>query len=434
MLPAPCYFCRDYNKPIYKRPVFLTFKLVFLLAHRFGNYPDVVVEFDKLPTKYIFWKGMNYIPVISNDKNQWYSNEFNETWSKTGGSGCQEPMSDKNLLTTNVSIIEQSPARVVVNWRCALLDTKMNTQANYDTISGWGDWLEWYYYIYPDGVSVKRMRLWTNGELNHEWQEGMVIVGENTHPEEVIEQSPIYYFINDKGEKIACDWADASKIKIDYSDKRIFVANFKSEWDPFTICDFTHGDIYNTKELSPYSVFCNWNHWPTALIRSDGRFTTYPDRISHTSLNHIFWDEYSNHQSEPAPYQEKLLMEGMSDKNPEELYPLSASWLSPAKIQMVSGIDNALYAPDQRAYVVQAKENKLSFNIQASDESPVVNLCLVVKNWDSYQNGLLKIDGGELAPQNIRQGVVRDTEGRQTLVVWIDMETTQAFSVEIDKK
>ncbi len=398
---------------------------------RFGNSPDVVVEFNNSPVKFIFWKGMNYIPAIANDKNQWYSNEFNETWGTSGGNGCQEPMSDKNLLTTNARIVEQSDARVVVNWRCALIDTKMNTQANFDTISGWGDWIDWYYYIYPDGVAVKKMRLWTSGTLNHEWQEGMIIIGENSRPEDVIEQSPVYYFVNDKGQKMAANWADANDVKIDYSDKRIFVANLKSQWDPYSICDFTRGDIYNSKEVSPYSVFCNWNHWPTTLIKSDGRYSSYPDRISHSSLNHFSWDEYSNHTRESAPYQEKLLIEGMSDKIPEELYPLSCSWLSPAKIKALTGIENADYDPAQRAYVILAKEDKLGLKIQATTESPVVNLCFVVKNWNSSTFATVEINKNKSEQKTLRQGVIRDTDGKQALIVWIDLKTTEEIEVEI---
>jgi hypothetical protein len=398
---------------------------------RFGDSPDVVVEFDDSPAKFIFWKGMNYIPAIANDKNQWYSNEFNETWGTGGGNGCQEPMSDKNLLTTNARIVEQSDARVVVNWRCALMDTKMNIQANYDTISGWGDWIDWNYTIYPDGVAVKQMRLWTSGKLNHEWQEGMVIIGENTRPEDVIEQSPVYYFVSDKGETLAANWADANDIKIDYSDKRIFVANLKSDWDPYSICDFTSGDIYNSKEVTPYSVFCNWNHWPTALIKSDGRYSSYPDRISHSSLNHFYWEEYSNHTSEPAPYQEKLLIEGMSDKKPEELYSLSCSWLSPAEIQPIEGIENASYNPAQRAYVIQAKENKPGFKILATRERPVVNLCFVVKNWNSSNQASVEINKKKPDQESVRQGVIRDTDGKQSLIVWIDIKSTEEILVDI---
>lgn len=399
---------------------------------RFGDHPDVVVEFDKTPSKFIFWKGTGYVPQIANDKNQWYSNEFNETWGTAGGFGCQEPMSDKNLLTTNARIVEQSNARVVVNWRCALVDTKMNVQANFDSISGWGDWLDWNYYIYPDGVTVKRQRLWTNGQLNHEWHEGMVIIGENEHPEDVIEQKPSFYYVDDNGKSSTYNWADAYVSKIDYTNKRICVVNLKSDWDPFTIQDFTRGRVYFSGEITPYSVFCSWNHWPVSLIKSDCRTTSYPDRVTHTSLNHLFWDEYSNHTKELAPYAEKILMEGMSSQSPEELYPLSCSWLSPAGIRVEHGATDAAYDASQRAYVLTANDRKIGLKIQASREKPVVNLCLFVKNWGSSKTPSVKLNGNELQSEHLRQGVIRDTDGRQALVVWIEVKATDPLVVELN--
>ncbi|MBA7521604.1 hypothetical protein ES705_13711 [subsurface metagenome] len=52
---------------------------------RFSEHSDVVVEFDNNPCKFVFWKGVSYIPMMVNDNNFWYSNEFNETWSTSGG-------------------------------------------------------------------------------------------------------------------------------------------------------------------------------------------------------------------------------------------------------------------------------------------------------------------------------------------------------------
>ena len=46
---------------------------------RFGDYADVVVSFDQLPTKFVFWRGVSYIPMMVNESNQWFTQEFNET-------------------------------------------------------------------------------------------------------------------------------------------------------------------------------------------------------------------------------------------------------------------------------------------------------------------------------------------------------------------
>jgi len=81
---------------------------------RFGSYPDVVVEFDKQPGKFVFWHGVGYIPMLVTEKGQWYTNEFNETWNKSGGQGCQEPMSDKEAYTNHVRIIENTFTGVIL--------------------------------------------------------------------------------------------------------------------------------------------------------------------------------------------------------------------------------------------------------------------------------------------------------------------------------
>ena len=47
-----------------------------------------VVAFDALPTKFVFWRGTGYIPMMVNEEGQWYSNEFNETWWGDVASRC----------------------------------------------------------------------------------------------------------------------------------------------------------------------------------------------------------------------------------------------------------------------------------------------------------------------------------------------------------
>ena len=83
-----------------------------------------------------------------------------------------------------------TPSRTVVLWRYPLVDV-LHTIANYDAETGWGDWGDWYYHIYPDGVAVKNMHLCTDGSSNHEWQESMVITGPDQHPEQVVETEQV---------------------------------------------------------------------------------------------------------------------------------------------------------------------------------------------------------------------------------------------------
>jgi hypothetical protein len=136
-------------------------------------------------------------------------------------------MSDKESYTNHARIIENTRARVVIQWRYPLVDV-FHVIANYDEDTGWGDWADWYYTIYPDGVAIKKMHLWTAGPRNHEWQEGMAILGPDQHPEQTLETEP--------------------SLRLASMD---------------------------------YAVFPSWNHWPVAQMPSDGRYAAYPDRAAH---------------------------------------------------------------------------------------------------------------------------------------------------------
>ena len=161
---------------------------------RFSDHSDIVVEFDNNPSKFIFWKGVSYIPMLVNERNFWYSNEFNETWSTSGGEGCQEPMSDKHVLYNHVRLLENTPARAVIHYRFPLVDVN-KVKANYVNESGWYDVADWYYYIYPDGIAAKVEQLWTSGKRDHEWQESMAIFGPDQHPHDLIERDSTFTLI-----------------------------------------------------------------------------------------------------------------------------------------------------------------------------------------------------------------------------------------------
>ena len=335
---------------------------------RFSRHPDVVVEFDSQPCSFVFWRGVSYIPMIVNEKGHWYTNEFNETWSTSGGRGCQEPMSDKESYHNHARIIENTPARVVVQWRFPLVDV-LHVAANYDEETGWGDWSDWYYTIYPDGVAVKTMHLWTHGQRNHEFQESIVVMGPDIHPEDVIETECALKLCGFDGKSDSYNWRNIQLEEADYDDKKIQIVNFKALYDPFTIGDFQGGDLF-TGFGSDYSVFSTWNHWPVGQMPSDGRYAIYPDRTSHCSLNHVYFPTYREDFGD-RPFVERLLMEGMSNQSVDKLVPLAKSWLNPAVIEAVSGCESAAYDRSQRAYVIEASDDKIVVTIKGNEDSPI---------------------------------------------------------------
>jgi hypothetical protein len=370
-----------------------------------GPSPDVVVGFDDLPGKFVFWRGAGYIPMLVNEQNQWYSNEFNETWGGAGWAGCREPMSDKESLYNHARIIENSPARVVVHWRYPLVDIRQNI-ANHSSSTGWGDWSDWYYTIYPDGTAVKRMRLWTAGTRNHEWHESMLIMASGQRPADLLEsQSPLNH-------------ADLAGQTVSIANSKIQVVNLQAEYDPFTIGDFTGA--------GSFSGGLGWNHWPTSQIPNAGRNAPMPDRASHTSFNHLYLPDHGSSLGD-APYQEKIMLEGLSTRSATGLAPLARSWLQAPAIATLADCQGAAYVPAERAYHLTATGVAPSVRIAASAESPLVNLCLVVKEWTNPADApaRLLIDGVEQpAGANFRQGIVRNTNGNPMLVVWLRHQAT----------
>jgi hypothetical protein len=387
---------------------------------RFGDYPDVVVEFDHSPAKFVFWRGVGYIPMMVNDKGHWYTNEFNETWNRSGGQGCQEPMSDKESYTNHARIIENTPARVVVHWRYPLIDV-LHVTANYNEDTGWGDWSDWYYYIYPDGFAVKTMHLWTHGIRDHEWHEGICIFGPDQHPEKVLEKEPALILADLQENVDGYNWITGppEEEDVNFDNKKMHVVNFQSEYDMYTIGDFTWGGIYGG-EITDYAIFPTWNHWPVGQMPSDGRYASFTDRTGHSSLTQLGLPTYKEDFGY-KPFEQRLLMEGISNKSPEELIPLAKSWLNPAKINIVEGISNAEYDSGQRAYVLDAAASKLVFSIDGSEDSPIVNLAFVLNNWEGDVN--IAINGKKLEAGKDFQSAKPQTVVDKDLVVWIDYES-----------
>jgi hypothetical protein len=394
---------------------------------RFSDHPDVVVEFDEQPGKFVFWRGVGYIPMMVNDKGHWYTNEFNETWNRSGGQGCQEPMSDKESYTNHARIIENTDARVVVHWRYPLIDV-LHVIANYHEDTGWGDWSDWYYYIYPDGVAVKTMHLWTDGERDHEWQEGIAIFGPDQHPEDVLEKKPALILADLDGNVDKHNWITAPPDDVSYRRKKIHIVNYQSDYDMFTVGNFRGGNIYGG-ELTDYAVFPTWNHWPVGQMPSDGRYASFPDRTGHSSLTHVWMPTYKENHGD-RPYQQKLLMEGMSKKSAKQLIPLAKSWLKPAELEVKSGCSSDGYDRGQRAYMLTAKDSKISVWINASKDSPVVNPAFVIEDWGT-SDVELKVNGKKIKPgKDFRFGHRHKLDGAD-LIVWFEAESTKPVEVSL---
>ena len=397
---------------------------------RFCGHPDVVVTFDKMPCRYVFWHGAGYVPMLVSENGRWYSNEFNEN----GWKGCCEPMSDKKALFGQMQILEQSPARVVLKWRYPL--SEVGYRISYeDATSGWGIWADWYLVIYPDGTCVKRMRLYMDEARRHEWQESMAIMGPEQRPESVIDTTPALTLVTADGTTREYSWVDAPPKEVDYTDAVVHVVNLKASYDPYTIQRITGGDVYRAGAGTGYSAFPAWNHWPTSQFLSDGRHAIFPDRAAHSSLTHILWDS-STPFGKNGTYEEKLLLEGLSNRPPKDLLPLALAWLQPAPATSLTKDLSVAWNAAERAYLLtrgNAGVHQLRVALAGSKQAPIVNPVLVVENWASDKLATVTIDGRQpAASTDIRQGLVTRANGVKALIVWIEHACSTALEIGLD--
>jgi len=399
---------------------------------RIGPDSDVVVRFDDSPIRMVSWQGTSYIPAWVTENGKWYTDEFVETGGLPGcpgGEDC-EPMSDKQDRYSHVRILENTPARTVIHVRYGQCEAENSVCANPDPNTGWTDWADDYYTVYPDGTAARKTVAWTsNFDTWHEFQETIIINQAGTRPEDNI-QTKALTFVNMKGETATYSW-ERPPVIIDKPVKaNIQMVNLKSEWKPFQIVMPAHPAISTYVGEKTYSMFEWWNHWPVSQVKSSGISAIAADRPSHSSLSHI----------EGAPYQTtadsitKIMLDGMTNRPAAELAVLARSWATPAAMTLQStGYTSGGYDPSQRAFVIRREEaagSSLRISLQATENSPLLNPAFVVEGWG---DALPRITVNGKAMQwgkDARYGIV-STLQRSNLVVWLRMQSESATTIEL---
>lgn len=409
---------------------------------RLGPDTDVVVRFDKSAMRLVFWQGTNYIPAWVTENGKWYTDEFLETFGPgCGGAGDCEPMSDKQERYSHVSILQSTPARAIVHWRYALAEARNYEGAHPDPLSGWSDWADEYWTVYPDGVAVRKQVLWSSAlDAPHEWQETIVINGPGQRPEDNIEADALT-LENMAGETATYRWQPKSDrtfslpkgpTKLDLPrDSNMQVVHLKSAQNPFQVVP-PKGVSFDTYNGEPsYSMFEWWNHWPVAQVGSSGRPALAPDRSSHTSLSHIYWDDYTKSPTNRT----KLMLCGLTSRDASALLPLAKSWLSPPDAERLFGQGEPItYDPSQRSFIVPASSDKmvapLEIRFSATAQRPLVNPVLVLEGWNNPGRVQVEING-KRTDVPIRSGIEHHLEGDST-VIFLELTASQSVKVRLE--
>jgi len=348
-------------------------------------------------------------------------------------------MSDKQARYAHVRLIEESPARVVVHWRYALTDVLYNIGER-DPITGWGDWADEYYTIYPDGLAVrhflvhgpqKRYSITEPATLNNP--------GEKAEDNVSIEAATL---ANMDGEirTFSWDkWPSDGGIRGEFFNPvpkaNIAIVNTNSRFKPVYIYEpptliipYGGGAI----ETRPwFSKFPIWNHWPVSQIPSDGRPALALDRVSSSAI--LSPEPPETKRARDGAVEGRFLM-GLTSEPITAMVTVARAWLQPAELKIL-GKDFASdgYSRDDRAYHLHRlsqRDAKLEFVIQASERSPAFNPAFVIDGWDQRGAALLLNGKRAVDGKDFRVGHIDQLESSR-LVVWMRRQITAPSTVSL---
>jgi hypothetical protein len=175
-----------------------------------------------------------------------------------------------------------------------------------------------------------------------------------------------------------------------------------------------------------------WNHWPVNNVESFGRDAEDSRYASHTSLSHIWIEGKNNFFSQGNNFATKILLMGLSDYSVDDIARLGRSWLNAPSISNSSGAISHAYDKSERAYKLSSTSNKISFTVDASSGNPGFNPAFVIKNWGSDHPASISVNGeAQKDGTDFRQGVIVDTDGTETLILWLNKKFTSQLEIKI---
>ena len=381
-----------------------------------------------------------------------FSNEWAETKSPADdGDDYGEVGFDRNAVMWRE---KQSPARKVIRFRGTLVDGDGNvahTEVESGSPYGQGDWSDEWFYIYPDGVSVRVVKIYTGKTKDavafwglpgyaafwgvrgtvFETQETFIHGVPGLQPPDIIETEALTLITMDGQYKRISYKPYPHDISL-FDPANIQMVNLKSKYHPFTIV--TEGNV----EIKPYympmddhrnidkTVFITW---PRRGYFEDGNYTS--------ALSHVIkwgWHE----KTENTLVQVYLL--GMTNEPTEQqrvdkLVSLARSWQNAPELTLKSdGYHYDGYEIKEKAYILTntSEQKDLNLSIKAGPERPFLNPVFVIKDWGK-SDVVVKVDDESLKQgEDFRVGY----EGTNTdnLILWLKTESDKTIKLTIKRK
>ena len=400
---------------------------------RTGPYSDVVVNFADSPFHYVFWRGANFGEGMVTENGIWVGDQSFENGTKVG---TAEHMNDKHNMHSHVSIVENTDARVVLHWRYGLVDVT-GQFSNVDPLTGWGDWADEYFYIYPDGVAVRYGNIHGTAK-EYSFTEPTILLEPGKKPEDYVSLQAAT-IANNRSETKTYSWDPVSP-PFPFPDQpanaNIAEVNLKSQYKPFYIYQpgTTLGPYGWPPELRPeYSHFPVWDHWPVNQAPSDGRYALFPDDFASAAV--MSPDPNNAWIQGPDNTKSSYFLFGLTKQSAADLADLDLSWLQPAVAKVNSGAYSVKFEPSQKAYILTrtamapGAEEKINLTLDASEKSPIVNPAFVIQDWGE-SSPTVGMNGKKLAKGDLRIGLNHRLSGTD-LIIWIRTVSKQQMRLTI---
>jgi hypothetical protein len=245
-----------------------------------------------------------------------------------------------------------------------------------DPKTGWECWVDEYYYLYPDGSAIRKVS-WNKGTTGRalQLQESLPLTQPGQKSEDVIENDYVTVSGYDYVKKTVS--VEPAIKPAGWTGKyTVQQYNFKSQNKPF-IC-FEPGNDMWVRWIGG-----GYNHFPVNQARSDGRWAKTTDRPTHFM---------SSPCSDPPVHEDGnrlfwMGMYGMNSMKMTELVSFGRSWAyAPELITESKGYISKGYDKTQRCYLLEKNlqgAGPIELTLKGSQDSPVINPAIVVKNWNS---------------------------------------------------
>ncbi len=396
-----------------------------------GPYSDVLVRFPG-GARLAFWRGTSYIPIWALQRSG-FSYEWVEVISPRSPEfvDCIEPLMDKECRYSRVAIVHNNPARVLIHWRYALCDFNYRIYEN--------EWVDEYYYLYPDGIGVRTVIGWLAPGVKHEMNELITVLPPAIHPNDVLPSNAVD-FLDLEGNKKVVKWPQPH-LEWPTGKPSIIRVKLKERYHPImvvpAISEFTAVWDGWKNEKGEYVSPCYWgNHWPvTRNLQTVGHipigWEEGPAHASLISMIHQPVNEEDITSSLHKTIWTHLIGVVREEESDERLLLFASSWLKPAEMESKSpGIEAKGFDILQRAYILNCYNPSNAITIRLKPRETLINPTFLILNLAREVSGVSV--GSEVLESGTYSWGIEEEGNRKNLVLWLRQIIEKPTEIKIE--